>query len=389
MNNIIFVINNLGTGGVQRSLLNLLSELNEKFSITVLCFDERLKNNSIVLPPHIELVIPNSPFCYFGVSQGELRGKPVKYLARASWALSTKLLGRSFAIKMMLPFQEELGDYDCAISYLHEAPQTSFYGGCNEFVLKKVKAKMKVTWLHCDFELCGANSKANEKIYQQFDRIVACSEGTKLAFLRCMPQLAEKCVTIRNCNDFTGILRLAGNGVAYNKSEFNIVTVARLSREKGIERALAAIKDCIDRDYRVHYHLVGSGDRSDELKDLSERYGLKDIVTFYGERENPYPYMKSADLFLLPSYHEAAPMVFDEAACLGIPVLATKTTSTDEMLVQRGAGIVCENSQEGISAALLSILRQPEQLVAIRKALEGMNFTNAESIEKFSGVINA
>ena len=164
MNNVIFVINNLGTGGVQSSLLNLLAELNEKFHITVLCFDERLKRSSNILPPHIDLLVPSSPFRYLGISQGELRGKPIQYLARACWAFLTKLLGRSFVIRMMLPFQRRLGNYDCAISYLHEAPQNSFYGGCNEFVLKKIKAKKKVAWLHCDFELCGANSKASEKI---------------------------------------------------------------------------------------------------------------------------------------------------------------------------------------------------------------------------------
>lgn len=390
MKKIIFVINNLETGGVQSSLLNLLRQIHSDYSITVFCFAGRMnKEYAAPLPHDVRLITSDSPFRYLGMSQKESQKSARQHFARSFWAVITRVFGRTFAIRLMLPLQKRLGEFDCAISYLHEAPQKIFYGGCNEFVLKRIKAKKKITWLHCDFGLCGANSKASGRIYRRFDKIMACSEGARASFVRCMPQLAEKCVTIRNCNDFTGILRLAGNGVAYNKAEFNIVTVARLSREKGIERALAAIKDCIDRGYRVHYHLVGSGDRSDELKDLSERYGLKDIVTFYGERENPYPYMKSADLFLLPSYHEAAPMVFDEAACLGIPVLATKTTSTDEMLVQRGAGIVCENSQEGISAALLSVLRQPEQLVAIRKTLEGMSFTNAESIEKFSGVINA
>lgn len=139
MKNVIFVINNLGTGGVQSSLLNLIAELNGEYHITVLCFDERLKNSSNILPPHVNLAVPNSPFCYLGISQGELREKPVKYLARACWAFLTKLLGRSSTIRLMLPFQKKLGDYDCAISYLHEAPQKSFYGGCNEFVLKKIK----------------------------------------------------------------------------------------------------------------------------------------------------------------------------------------------------------------------------------------------------------
>ena len=388
MNKVIFVINNLGTGGVQSSLLNLLAELNEKFHITVLCFDERLKNSSNILPLHVDLVVPNSPFRYLGISQGELRGKPTKYLARACWAFLTKLLGRSFTVRMMLPFQRKLGDYDCAISYLHEAPQKSFYGGCNEFVLKKIKAKKKVTWLHCDFELCGANSKASEKIYQQFDEIVACSEGTRQAFLRCMPQFEDKCVAIRNCNDYENIRRLAGDGISYDKSEFNIVTVARLSKEKGIERAIEAVKRCVKKGYQLHYHIVGSGDQAVPLKKLTEDYGLENAVTFYGNQNNPYPYIKNADLFLLPSYHEAAPMVFDEAACLGVPVLATETTSTDEMITESGSGFVCENSQNGIADGLIKVLKKPDSLIEIKKALQQCQFTNQDKINKVSEVIN-
>lgn len=388
MKNVIFVINNLGTGGVQSSLLNLIAELNGEYHITVLCFDERLKNSSNILPPHVNLAVPNSPFCYLGISQGELREKPVKYLARACWAFLTKLLGRSSTIRLMLPFQKKLGDYDCAISYLHEAPQKSFYGGCNEFVLKKIKAKKKVTWLHCDFELCGANSKASEKIYQQFDEIVACSEGTKRAFLHCMPQFEDKCVAIRNCNDYENIRRLAGDGIPYDKSEFNIVTVARLSKEKGIERAIEAVKRCVKKGYQLHYHIVGSGDQAVYLKKLTEDYGLENVITFYGNQSNPYPYMKNADLFLLPSYHEAAPMVFDEAACLGVPILATETTSTDEMITETGSGFVCENSQDGIADGLIKVLKKPDSLIEIKKELQQRQFTNQDKINKVSEVIN-
>lgn len=385
MENIIFVINNLNTGGVQCSLLNLIGKIHSKYNISVVCFYHSGVNS---LPANVRFIVPHSPFHYFGVAQDELKKKPLQYAARFIWAVFTKLFGRSFVIRMMLPFQKKLGDYDCAISYLHEAPQNSFYGGCNEFVLEKIKAKKKVTWLHCDFELCGANSKASEKIYQQFDEIVACSEGTKRAFLRCMPQFKDKCVAIRNCNDYENIRMLAGDGIPYDKSEFNIVTVARLSKEKGIERAIEAVKRCVKKGYKLHYHIVGSGDQAEHLKKLTRDYGLENAVTFYGNQNNPYPYMKNADLFLLPSYHEAAPMVFDEAACLGVPVLATETTSTDEMITESGSGFVCENSQNGIADGLMKVLKNPDSLVEIKKSLNNRQFTNQDKINKVSEIIN-
>ena len=385
MKNIIFVINNLSTGGVQESLLSLIRAIHHQYNVTLVSFCGVGANT---LPADVKLIVPHSPFRYFGAAQWELKNKPLQCAVRSAWAVLTRLFGRSFTIQLMLPFQKKLGDYDCAISYLHEAPQKSFYGGCNEFVLKKIKAKKKVTWLHCDFELCGANSKASEKIYQQFDEIVACSEGTKRAFLRCMPQFKDKCVAIRNCNDYENIRMLAGDGIPYDKSEFNIVTVARLSQEKGIERAIEAVKRCVKKGYKLHYHIVGSGDQAVYLKKLTEDYGLENVITFYGNQSNPYPYMKNADLFLLPSYHEAAPMVFDEAACLGVPILATETTSTDEMITESGSGFVCENSQVGIADELMKVLKNPDSLVEIKKSLENCQVTNQDKINKVSEVIN-
>lgn len=385
MKNIIFVINNLSTGGVQESLLSLIRAIHHQYNVTLVSFCGVGANT---LPADVKLIVPHSPFRYFGAAQWELKNKPLQCAVRSAWAVLTRLFGRSFTIQLMLPFQKKLGDYDCAISYLHEAPQKSFYGGCNEFVLKKIKAKKKVTWLHCDFELCGANSKASKKIYQQFDEIVACSEGTKRAFLRCMPQFEDKCVAIRNCNDYENIRRLAGDGIPYDKSEFNIVTVARLSKEKGIERAIEAVKRCVKKGYKLHYHIVGSGDQAEHLKKLTGDYELENAITFYGNQNNPYPYIKNADLFLLPSYHEAAPMVFDEAACLGVPVLATETTSTDEMITESGSGFVCENSQNGIADGLMKVLKNPDSLVEIKKSLQQRQFTNQDKINKVSEVIN-
>ena len=385
MKSIIFVINNLDSGGVQSSLLNLIGAIHDKCHVTLVCFHIP---STYAIPNNVTLVIPQSPFRYLGIAQRELKHQPIQYVIRSIWAVVIKLFGRSLAIRLMLPFQKTLGSYDCAISFLHEGPQKSFYGGCNEFVLRKVRAKKKVAWLHCDFEQCGANNKASERIYRQFDEIVACSEGTRQAFLRCMPQFEEKCVTIRNCNDYGAIRRLAGSGIPYDPSVFHIVTVARLSEEKGIERALLAIKQCVAQGHNLHYHIVGWGSQAEHLKELTEAYDLTDSVTFYGNQSNPYPYMKNADLFLLPSYHEAAPMVFDEAACLGVPVLATKTISTDEMLIRSGFGLVCENSQAGITGTLVHVLEHPEQLTQIRETLHTHRFTNRDIAERLNGVIN-
>ena len=157
--------------------------------------------------------------------------------------------------------------------------------------------------------------------------------------------------------------------VTYNNEEFShVLMVSRLSREKGIDRAIRALAHVNAHGIRACLHLVGDGIEREKLRLLAEELDISDLVVFHGEQANPYRYMKNADLFLMTSYHEAAPMVIDEARALGLPILTTETTSAHNMVTDRHCGWVCENSQSAINAALVTTLdsvrstdRDPQQ----------------------------
>lgn len=385
MKKIFIVINNFNIGGVQRSLLNLANEISDKYDVTVgVFYGNKLQNQ---IPSNVRILqIPS--FKQFGMSKKEVEGRPFTYMDRAFWVVLTKLFGRSFVIKLMGCTQKKIKGYDYAISYLHEAPQKSLYGGCNEFVLNKVEAKEKIAWLHCDFEQSGANNKQSRKIYGKFDKIVACSNGVREKFVKCMPEYANKCYTVRNCNDYEKISALSKQEtVDYEAKFLNLVTVARLSSEKGIDRAIQAVKVCLDNGINVRYHIVGGGPEEQKLKNLVQSLGMGESVCFYGAQENPYKFIKNADLFVLTSHHEAAPMVFDEAMSLGVPIFATKTTSTQEMILDCEAGFVCENSEEGIAKKLLEVLQNKRILTKISENLKNRNYNNDLAVNSFEKVV--
>ena len=83
---------------------------------------------------------------------------------------------------------------------------------------------------------------------------------------------------------------------------------------------------------------------------------MKNIVFLIGEKENPYPYIKKARAFLLPSYHEAAPMVYGESAALGVPIVSTDTCSALELVNDRNLGMVVNNDEIGIKDGLNKII---------------------------------
>ena len=382
----MFVNNNLELGGVQTSLLNLLKEIQDDYDITLLLFNVKESYLSKI-PTKVKVIEANSAFRQFGISKQDVQGNPFAYATRAFWFVLTKIFGRFAVTKLMSCTQKNIKGYDCAISFLHESPQKMLYGGCNEFVLSKVTAKEKIAWIHCDFEQNGANNKRSHKIYEKFNKIVACSDAVREKFIKCMPDQAEKCYTVRNCNDYARINSLAAEDVEYEEGCLNLLTVARLSSEKGIERALQAVKVCLDNGINLRYHIVGDGVEESKLKTLVQELGIQEKVCFYGAQNNPYKFIKNADLLVLTSYHEAAPMVFDEAKSLGVPIFATRTTSTQEMILDCGAGFVCENSQEGITEGLLKILINEQIIAETKKSLRSKSYDNDVAVSAFRKVI--
>lgn len=356
MKKLIIVNNNMKVGGVQKSLHNLLWEIEGKYDVTLCLFR---KNGAYVnhLPPSVKIIEVCGPYNYLGVGQAECRG--VHYLKRAVLAVLSRVFGRARVLARIKCHQPELEEtYDCAISYLHNGREKSFYGGVQDFVLHCVKAKRKIAFLHGDYRSCGANHPANNRQLEQFDRIAACSDGCRRALLSVLPHLEDRCVTVRNFHRFDEIYAMADQDTfTYNNEEFShVLMVSRLSAEKGIDRAIRALAHVNARGMRACLHLVGDGLEREKLRMLAEDLGISDLVIFHGEQTNPYRYMKNADLFLMTSYHEAAPMVIDEARALGLPILTTETTSAHDMVTDRHCGWVCENSQSAINTALLTAL---------------------------------
>ena len=388
MKKIIIVNNNMKVGGVQKSLCNLLRSLDGRYDVTLLLF--RAAGAYLdQIPSSVKVVECGGLFRFLGISQAECRGNWPELVKRSFLAMVSRVFGRPAVTRIALAGQKWLPEeYDCAISFLHNVGIHSLNGCCQEFVLERIKAKRKVAFLHCDHRGCGGNYPDNNRNLARFDRIAACSEGCRRAFLECVPELADKCVAVRNCHDYEQIRILAGeNPVEYEKNCLNVVMVGRLAPEKAVHRAIHALARARAHGAEAVLHLVGGGKMRAELEALTGELGLSGSVRFYGEQSNPYRFMAGADLLVLSSYHEAAPMVIEEAACLALPVLTVETTSSREMVAEAGRGWVCENSQQALDQAMTEILSQPERLRQLRLRLRQESMNNQRALDQFAGAI--
>lgn len=382
MKKVIIVNNNLHIGGVQKALISLLWNIRDSYDVTLLLFSrEGAYCNE--LPPEVKVICVESAYRYLGMSGQNVRTGRDR-LMRSFYAAVSRIFGRKYAIAIMKLGQKPIGEYDAAISYLHNSIDKGFYGGCNEFVLNHISAKKKIAFLHCDYTLCGANTKENNRQYSCFDAIAACSQGCADAFVKANPHLKSKVMVVPNCHRYDRIRAMAENEpVSLKSDKINIVTVARLGKEKGVERAVRAIAHLGGLKDRIHYYIIGDGARKKVLLETLEQEQLQDCVTLCGQLENPYGYIRAADLLLIPSRSEAAPLVIGEAACLGTPVLSTRTSSALEMIAQTGYGWVCENNEGAMTQALVKLLSDPGILSARARELEEIDFHNEKAAGSF------
>jgi len=324
------------------------------------------------------------PFRYFGKSQNEFSG--LAALKRGFLATVSRLFGRSAAVRLMLMRQPWFeGRYDCAVAFLNNGLKKVFYGGVQDYVLHRVQADRKVVFLHSDYERSGSHYPENDRMMARFDTIAAWSEGCRRAFVAAVPEQAGHCVAVRNCHRYDEIRRLAEcEPVVYDQPGLHAVTVARMTPRKRVDRAIRAVAAAKEAGTPVTLHVVGNGPQWDTLQALVQELGVTRSVVFHGEQENPYPYIKAADFLLLSSYHEAAPMVIEEARCLGLPVVSTEIISTKEMVTEAQAGWVCENSTQALCDLVCRIAADPEELATTTKRVGETPLDNREALAQFA-----
>lgn len=341
MKKILIVNNNLDMGGIQKSLVNLLKEVHGNYDITLLLFS---KSGALLhdIPEDVSVITPNKCYRMLGLTKAELTKYPFLFCLKFLLMKYAAVFSRKSAMKLLGLFQKKIRGYDIVISYSQLFGYKYFANGCADFVLDKTIAKRKICLIHCDYLNSGTLSAQNNSRYSAFDKIACCSDSVRRKFLEGSKISPDKVLTLRNFYDFD-IVKLANEKpYAYKNDSINLLTVARLSPEKGIDRAIEALSACGRQDIR--YYIIGDGPQKKSLQDKAAENHMEEQVVFLGEQKNPYRYMLNADYLLVPSLHEAAPMVFDEANILGLPIISTNTTSAKEMV--GNDGIVCNDFAE-------------------------------------------
>ena len=331
---LLFVGQNLCVGGVQTAFINHLKKLSKdpQNDITVYLFSKGKLLDQ--LPQNIKIIYGGKLLQLISLPFGEVKESKniFKTAIRAGSGLVARVIGSERFYRMC--FKKLPGKYDIAASYFTDGLNGAFNRGTNLFVAEYVNADEKWTWVHNDPILANFNPDYCRKLYRAFGKIVCVSDAVREKFNQFLPEYQDKTVTFHNVFDEDTIDRLSKEFVPFEKSNFDIVTVARedniQKRIDGIVHLCRRLKDEGIANFR--WRVIGGGPALEPNRELAKSLEVDELILLEGEKTNPYPYIRMSDLFALYSAYEGFPMVIGETMILNTPILTTNYAAAKEQI---------------------------------------------------------
>ncbi len=147
------------------------------------------------------------------------------------------------------------------------------------------------------------------------------------------------------------------NGYELGK-KVQLLHIGRFNYQKNHKGLLDAFARILQKNPDCCLNLLGDGELRPEVETYAEELGIREKVLFHGSQSNVYPYLHSADIFLLPSRFEGMPMTIIEAMGTGLPVVASAVGGVPDMLRNGESGILVSQEPRSVADAVEQLLQK-------------------------------
>lgn len=272
----------------------------------------------------------------------------------------------------------DLNEYDCVIS----AEELM----CNYFLANNTIAKRKIAFIHPDYKLAHFNAKIDKYFLKNVDLICAVSNSGADSIKSKLKEFKDKIIGVPNyinVNEIINKLEVTYDDASFDKSVINLVTVCRLDNSsKALDRLLDLSIKLKNDNYKFVWRIIGDGEYKENMIQFIKDNHLEKEVILLGQKDNPFPYVKESDLFVLQSYYEGYPISACEALICETPVLLTNFPSAYEIISNKEYGEIVENNFDSIYLKLKELFNNKDILISKKKALHQIdknNFLNAQA----------
>ena len=377
---IIFIIESLGLGGAEKSLVTLLQNLDySKFKVDLLMiteggiFENEVPNEVSIIRYNIFKEIPVLYKTYLRIRYFIAR-KINNHLhdSEKHW----KIFGNSLS-----PMTE---NYDVAIAYSQ--------GFSTFFTATKINANKKYAWINIDYKKAGYNIEFDLPYYKEFNSLVTVSQEVKNGLVKELNALNVilPFEIIKDITDKEMLLKQSlQNNCDFDSEKINIVTVGRLVSQKGMFLAIEACKKIIEAGFAVHWYIIGEGNERPSIENLIQKNNLSQSIILKGAINNPYPYIKACDIYVQTSLFEGLCLTLIEAACLCKPIITTNFPTAYTIIENDRTGIICEMNSEAVSNSVIRLIESQELKEKFSGNLAKMEInTKQESLAKVEALLN-
>ena len=271
-------------------------------------------------------------------------------------------------------------EFDCAISYHGQSPERLLN------LLYRTHAKKKIAWIHGEFDNPEDHCRRMNIYYNQMDHMYFVSNHTLDSFLKKFKMDRSKCSVYYNPIDKQEIMDKAKMPceAAFDSKCINLLTVGRVSAEKGQDMIPAVTRRLLDAGFKIRWYIVGDGDNRPKVEELIRRQEVEGNVILRGMQTNPYPYMSACDIYVQPSYTEGYSTTICEAGILGKAIVGTKPSGgIYDQIINGEDGFIVDATVDGLTNGVRRLIENESLRHQFEENIKKKNFEGEGEIQKF------
>lgn len=358
---ILFIMSNLECGGAEKALISMLQVFDySKYNVDLLLFNQKgIFLNKV--PKEVNILEEPFGYKYYDMSikqafvellsKGKIKdafGRLISMVIYKTEKDSSRC-GQKVWKYISSMFGKLDKEYDVAVGYLEGYP---IY-----YCVDNVKADIKIGFIHNDYEKLGLNPIGDRKYFSHLDKLVTVSSECLDVLNNIFPEYSNKIDIMHNIISSKVINKMALENINIEKSNITIVTVGRLNKQKGHDLAIEACKLLVDKGYDLKWYVIGEGTERNYLEELIRKYNLENRFVLLGIKENPYPYIKQADIYVQTSRFEGKSIAIDEAKILHKPIVVTNFTTVKDQIQNGINGLIVEMDSNSIYKGIERLIK--------------------------------
>lgn len=255
-------------------------------------------------------------------------------------------------------------------------------------ILDKIKAKKNILWVHWLSSL-DKSVLIHKEACDRFDNIVIVSKTSEKELETKIPYIKEKLNTIYNVINIEEIIEKSKVPIKLDLSKkLNLVTVARISKEKGYYRMLELAKYLKEKQIDFKWFVIGHNFNNKESADeiIKQYEPYKENFEFLGFLNNPHNIVKQCDYTVLLSDAETWGLVLTEAMLLKVPCISTDFKVAYEQIQDGKNGIILSRANtESYLDRIDDIVNNKEKY---KKAVESYIYDNEQVIKEWKDLLD-